>query len=286
MRRKEEYHLENPTWCRGCGLYGIFDALKRAAASLDMDPEQTVIVTGIGCHGRMNNYFKAYGVHGLHGRTLPLAAGVKLCNPGLRVIGVSGDGDAYAIGQGHFIHAVRRNMGLVYLVVNNRIYGLTEGQISPTSEMGFVSISTPYGSKEYPLDGPTLALAAGGTFIARGFSGETAHLAKLIQSAMRHQGFALIDILSPCVTHNKAKTYGWYRENIYFLDEESSFDPSSQVEAWRTLRESKKIPVGLIYQEQRPTFEDLVLPDKNKPIAHADLKAEVSGLEKIMEKFG
>ena len=225
MRTKEDYHLENPTWCPGCGLYGIFDALKRAAVHLDIEPSQMVIVTGIGCHGRLNNYFKAYGFHGLHGRTLPVATGVKLSNPRLFILGISGDGDAYSIGLGHFVHSVRRNIGITYLVVNNSVFALTQGQTSPTSAMGYISISTPYGSKEYPLDGPQLALAAGGTYVARGFSGEVAHLANLIEKGMTHKGFSLIDILSPCVTHNKVNTYEWFKKNIDFLDRDSSYNP-------------------------------------------------------------
>jgi len=285
MVNKEDFHLEDPTWCPGCGLYGIFDALKRAAASLNLEPEQTVVITGIGCHGRVNNYFKSYGFHGLHGRVLPVATGVRLANPGLTVISVSGDGDAYSIGQGHFIHALRRNVRLVYLVVNNQVYALTEGQVSPTSPFGFVSASTPYGSKEFPLDGPTLALAAGGTFIARGFSGEVAHLAKLIEKAVNHRGFSLIDILSPCVTHNKANTYDWYKGHIDKLDEDLSSNPQDKMEAWKRLQGSEKIPIGLLYQEQKPTFEELVLAEKEKPLGLVPLEVEVSRIKKIMEKF-
>jgi len=285
MRQKGEYHLENPTWCRGCGLFGIFEALKRAASSLDIDPEETVIVSGIGCHGRINNYFRAFGIHGLHGRVLPVATGVKLVNPRLLVIGVSGDGDAYSIGQGHFIHAARRNVGIVYIVANNRIYGLTQGQASPTTEMGFVSISTPFGSNEYPIDGPTLALAAGGTFIARGFSGEVAHLAGLLEKAIRHKGFAVIDILSPCVTHNKVNTYDWYRKNTVFLEDGAASHSNDKIEAWRRLQDPKKIPLGLIYREDKPSFEELVNAGRERPIADNDLAVDVLRLQKIMEKF-
>jgi 2-oxoglutarate ferredoxin oxidoreductase subunit beta len=285
MRKKEEYHLENPAWCRGCGLFGVFDALKRAAAAQDLDPEQMVVVTGIGCHGRLNNYFRAYGFHGLHGRVLPVAAGVKLNNPGLLVVGVSGDGDAYSIGQGHFIHAARRNVGVLYLVADNRIYGLTQGQVSPTTEMGFVSISTPYGSKESPIDGPRLALAAGATFIGRGFSGNVAHLAGLLEKAVKHRGFALVEVLSPCVTYNKINTYEWFRKNIYILEDDAGYRPSDKTEAWKRLQDPQKIPIGLIYQETKSPFEELVLLDFRRPIARETLTVDVPRLEKIMEKF-
>jgi 2-oxoglutarate ferredoxin oxidoreductase subunit beta len=286
MRAKEEFHLSMPNWCRGCGLFGIFEAVKRAATSENIDPEQTVMVTGIGCHGRMNNSFRAYGFHGSHGRVLPVATGVKLCHPGLVVIGVSGDGDAYSIGQGHFIHAVRRNVGIIYLVSDNRVYGLTQGQVSPTTEIGFVSISTPFGSKEFPIDGPTLALAAGGTFIARGFSGDVPHLAGLIGQAFRHRGFALIDVLSPCVIHNKVNTYHWFRSRIVNLDAEPAYRSGDKIDAWRRLQDPDKIPVGLIYKDpHKPAFEDQVVPDRSRPFARQALSVDIPALEKIMEKF-
>jgi 2-oxoglutarate ferredoxin oxidoreductase subunit beta len=285
MRPKNNFEIETPTWCPGCGLYGIFDALKRSASALTLDPENLVIVTGIGCHGRLNNYFKSYGFHGLHGRVLPVAQGVKLANPRLQVLGVSGDGDAYSIGLGHFLHALRRNISLVYLVVDNRIYGLTEGQTSPTSEQGFVSVSTPSGSKEQPLDGPALAFAAGGTFVARGFSGEVGHLADLLQNAFRHKGLALVDVLSPCVTHNKINTYEWFRKKTYLLDEDRSFDPRDRVQACAKLNEKERIPLGLIYLEEMPPFESLVLPSDRPPIALDPLEPRTAELEKIMEKF-
>jgi 2-oxoglutarate ferredoxin oxidoreductase subunit beta len=285
MRAKEDFHVDSPTWCPGCGLFGIFEAMKRAAAARDINPETTVVVSGIGCHGRFNNHFRSYGIHGLHGRVLPVATGVKLNNPRLLVVGVSGDGDAYSIGQGHFIHAVRRNAGIVYIVADNRIYGLTQGQVSPTTEMGFVSISTPFGSKEFPIDGPTLALAAGGTFIARGFSGDVGHLAGLLEKALEHRGFALVDVLSPCVTYNKVNSYDWFKSRISLLDNDPTYHPADKIEAWKRLQDPEKIPVGLIYQEQKPTFEDLVVPDRERPLALNDLSPNRKELEKIMEKF-
>ncbi|MBM3285449.1 MAG: 2-oxoacid:ferredoxin oxidoreductase subunit beta [Candidatus Aminicenantes bacterium] len=285
MKTKEAFHRAHPTWCRGCGLFGVFDALKRAAAKMDLAAEDMVIVTGIGCHGRMNNYFRAYGFHGLHGRTMPVATGIKLANPRLKVIGVSGDGDAYSIGMGHFIHTVRKNVGLLYIVVDNRIYALTQGQMSPTTEFGMVTISTPFGSRDYPIDGPCLALAAGGTFIARGFSAEVAHLASLIEKGMNHDGFALIDVLSPCVTHNKQNTYAWYKENIVMVEEEPGYNPGDKNRAWELLNHPGKIPVGLIYEEEKPSFEELVLPDKNRPMALDRLSVHRRELEKIMENF-
>ncbi len=285
MKKEVDFHLGDPTWCGGCGLFGIFAALKKAAVSLDLDPEELVIVTGIGCHGRLNNYFKSYGFHTLHGRTLPLASGIKLSNPTLPVIGISGDGDAYSIGLGHFIHALRRNISLTNLVVDNRLYALTQGQTSPTSDLGYVSVSAPYGTKEFPLDGPRLALASGGTFIARGFSGDPKQLASLIEKGMTHKGFSFIEVLSPCVTHNKVITSQWFRENIARVDEDPKYDPKNKTQAWKKLSSKGKIPVGLIYVENKPSYEDLILPDKERPVVFNDLSLDIEKFEKIMEKF-
>jgi 2-oxoglutarate ferredoxin oxidoreductase subunit beta len=285
MRKNKDFHLTAPTWCKGCGLYGIFSALKNVAAALNQEPEQLVIVSGIGCHGRLNNYFRSYGFHALHGRTLPVASGVRLSNPSLSVVVVSGDGDAYSIGLGHFIHSLRRNINITCLVVDNRIYALTQGQTSPTSERGYVSVSTPYGSKELNLNGPRLALATGGGFIARGFSGDPTQLSNLIEKGMKYNGFALIEVLSPCVTHNKINTYQWFRENIYNLDKDSDYNPRDKIHAWEKLSKEKRIPVGLIYVEKKPSYEDLIFGKQALPIVADDLRVDVPRLEKIMEKF-
>jgi len=285
MKAKESFHRLDPTWCKGCGLFGVFDAFKRAAVALDIEPENLVIVTGIGCHGRLNNYFRAYGFHGLHGRTMPVATGIKLVNPSLQVVAVSGDGDAYSIGLGHFLHALRKNVGLTYIVVDNRIYALTLGQASPTTDFGTVTVSTPLGSKDFPIDGPSLALAAGGTFIARGFSGEVAHLASLIERGMKHNGFALIDILSPCVTHNKVNSCDWYKKHIFHVEDVPGYNPKDKAKAWEALISPEKIAVGLIYEEAKPSFEELVLPDRERPIASLDLKVDAPRLAKIMDRF-
>ena len=285
MKKEKDFHLSDPTWCGGCGIYGTFAALKKAAVSLDLDPEELVLVTGIGCHGRLNNHFKAYGFHALHGRALPMAQGAKLSNPSLSVIGISGDGDAYSIGLGHFIHALRRNINITYLVVDNRLFALTQGQSSPTSQQGYVSVSAPYGTKEQPLDGPQLALASGGTFIARGFSGKPKQLTSLIEQGMKHRGFSFIEVLSPCVTHNKINSTHWFRENIIQVDEDAKYDPKNRIQAQKKLTLARKIPVGLIYVDNRPSYEDLALPDKDKPLVWNDLNPDVKRIDKIMDRF-
>jgi len=282
--KDDSYHLHDPTWCRGCGIYGIFAALKKAAASLQIPPERMVIVTGIGCHGRLNNYFNAYGIHGLHGRALPVAAGVKLANSNLDVLVVSGDGDAYSIGVGHFIHANRRNVNMTSIIVNNQVYGLTQGQTSPTSQKGFVSVSSPFGSKETPLDGPRLAVVSGGTFIARGFSGIPNHLTTLLIEGMTHDGFSLIEVLSPCVTYNKVNTNKWFKENIVNMDDDSNYHAKNRKKALEVLSDSSKIPIGLLYHEERPSFDDLSLPS-DTPIALTDLAIDEKRFDAIMKDF-
>jgi 2-oxoglutarate ferredoxin oxidoreductase subunit beta len=282
--KTDSFHLHDPTWCRGCGIYGLFAALKNAAASLQIAPEKMVIVTGIGCHGRLNNYFNSYGFHGLHGRALPLATGIKLGNSSLTVLAVSGDGDAYSIGVGHLIHASRRNINITCIVVDNRVYGLTQGQTSPTSEKGYVSVSSPFGSKETPLDGPRLAIVSGGTFVARGFSGNPKHLASMIIDGLTHTGFSLVEVLSPCVTHNKKNTNQWFKDNIVDLDNDTSYSEKDKKNALEVLSDQRKIPVGLIYREERPSFDDLSLPSET-PIALTSLDVDEKKLDAIMKGF-
>jgi len=284
MMREKDYHLQDPTWCLGCGIYGVFSSLKAAALSLYMKPEEMVIVTGIGCHGRLNNYFKAYGFHSLHGRTLPVATGIKLANVRLFVITVSGDGDAYSIGLSHFINAVRRNVDLTSIVVNNRIYALTQGQTSPTSQLGFVSNSTPQGSKELPLDGLRLAFASGGTFLARGFTGAPKQLSRLLEQGIRHRGFSLIDVLSPCVIHNKINTYDWYRDHTYDIGQKQGYDPGNMDLAWRVLKEEEKMALGLLYKEERPSYGELMLPNE-KHLLQSRMTIDQKEWERILKKF-
>ncbi|UCE41975.1 MAG: 2-oxoacid:ferredoxin oxidoreductase subunit beta [Candidatus Aminicenantes bacterium] len=284
MLKEKDFHFCDPTWCSGCGIYSIFSALKKTAVTLEMKPEETVVVTGIGCHGRLNNYFKAYGFHTLHGRSLPVAQGIKLANRQLSVIAVSGDGDTYSIGLGHFIHALRRNVNLTYVVVNNMIYGLTQGQTSPTSRKGFVSKSTPLGSKESPLCGPHLALVSGGTFIARGFSGAPKQLSSLLEKGIQHTGFSLIEVFSPCVTHNLANTYDWFRRNTFDVDQAKGYDPRNREKAWEFLNNRQRLAMGLLYQEKSPSFDDLVLPVKT-PLVQSQMFFDQKKWDKIFKEF-
>ncbi|MDP8012026.1 MAG: 2-oxoacid:ferredoxin oxidoreductase subunit beta [Thermoplasmata archaeon] len=274
------YDKETPTWCPGCGDYGVLTALKRAAANLELDPSRTVVVTGIGCSSKINSYFYSYGIHTLHGRAAAVAEGIKLANPDLEVIVAGGDGDAYAIGTEHFVHLARRNLDIAYIVMDNQIYGLTKGQVSPTSEEGFVTITTPYGSPEKPVNGPLLAFSAGATYIARGFSGDIVQLSKLIEDGIRHKGFALIDVLSPCVTWNKINTYDWYKAHSYQLKDH---DPSNKAKAFQILSDEDHLALGLIYKKEEKIYEEK-LPRKFVANPFQNIEVDKS-IENIYEEF-
>ena len=241
-----------PDWCAGCGDFGVLNALFQACAEIDLPPRDLLVVSGIGCSSNLPGFIRAYGVHSLHGRALPFATGAKLANHAMTVIATGGDGDGYGIGLNHFIQAMRRNINVTYIVMNNEIYGLTTGQVSPTSETGMKTKTTPHGNLEGMLNPMALALASGCGYIARGFSGQPKHLMKLYVDGIRHPGFALIDVFSPCVTFNKVQTYDWFRKRVYKL-EETDHDPASFHGAMdRALEWGEKIPIGLLYRDPNP----------------------------------
>jgi 2-oxoglutarate ferredoxin oxidoreductase subunit beta len=255
MSAAADYKSPEPlTWCPGCGDYAVLHALLGACAALGIERQNLAVVSGIGCSSNLPHFIRSYGVHGLHGRAMPLAQGVKMANKNLKVVVAGGDGDSYGIGAGHFLHVLRRNIDLTWIVMDNQIYGLTTGQASPTSEKGHATKSTPTGSPEYALNPIAHAVIGGATFVARGFSGEPHHLADLMKRALSHKGFALIDVLSPCVTWNKINTYDWYRHRIVTLENEAH-DPSDRGAALRqAVREDGKLPIGVFYETVAPTF--------------------------------
>ncbi len=241
-----------PDWCPGCGDFGVLSALFQACAELELQPHEIMVVSGIGCSSNLPGYIRSYGVHSLHGRALPFATGAKLANPAMTVIATGGDGDGYGIGLNHFIQAMRRNINVTYIVMNNEVYGLTTGQVSPTSETGMKTKTTPHGNLEGMLNPLALALASGCGYIARGFSGQPKHLMKLYQDGIQHPGFALIDVFSPCVTFNKQNTYQWFRERVYKL-EDTGHDPADFHAAMdKALEWGGKIPIGLVYRNPNP----------------------------------
>ncbi len=270
-----------PVWCPGCGNYGILLALRKALAELKLKPEEVVIVTGIGCHGRISDYMRTNAFHTIHGRVLPLATGIKLANPELTVIGHAGDGDAYAIGLGHLPHAARRNIDITFIVHNNMVFGLTTGQVTPTTPRGVKTKSTPFGNPEQPLNPILLALASGATFVARGFSGEIEHLKELIKAGIQHRGFAFIDVLQPCVTF--FNTYQMLRERVYKL-EEAGHDPSDFEGALKlAMLQDGRIPIGIFYKTQAPTLEEAFSHAMNPPPARRIPKPV--DLSRVLKRF-
>ena len=244
-----------PTWCPGCGDFAVLRGIHGALAKLNINPKDVVVLSGIGCSSNITGFINSYGFHGLHGRSLPVASGIKLANPELKVIASGGDGDGYGIGLGHFIHSMRRNIDITYIVMNNQIYGLTTGQASPTSEKGMITKSTNTGVLEIPVNPIALGLVSGATYIARGFSGDASQLTNLIEQGIQHKGFALVDVMSPCVTYNKINTYEWFRERVYKLEDENH-NVINMEEAIRKSQEwDSKIPIGTFYKINRPTYE-------------------------------
>ncbi|MFH1169565.1 MAG: 2-oxoacid:ferredoxin oxidoreductase subunit beta [Chloroflexota bacterium] len=249
-----DYAGPQPAWCPGCGNFGILKAVNKALAELGIEPYQVLMVSGIGQAGKLPHYSRGNVLNSLHGRPLSPATAAKIANPELTVIAFSGDGDAYGEGGNHFIHTMRRNHDITYLVHNNQVYGLTKGQASPTSDPGFVTKTTPHGAPA-AFNPMAIALAADASFIARGFAGDIDHLAGLIKTGIRHKGFALIDILQPCVSFNHKNTFAWYQQRVYKLGKD--YDPGDKLAAFAKAQEwGEKIPIGVIYRKERPTYEE------------------------------
>jgi len=244
------------TWCPGCGNFGILMAFKKALIDLEIEREDAVLVSGIGCHGKMVNYVNINGFHGIHGRALPLATGIKLANHNLTVVGFAGDADQYNEGWGHFAHAVRLNLDMTLIVHNNMVLGLTTGQATSTSQQGFKSKSTPFGVIPPMLNPLAHALVSNGTFVARGFSGDMLHLKGLIVEAIKHKGFAFIDVFQPCVSFNYLNTYDWFHQRLYKLEEENHDVTDRKKALEKSFEWGDRIPIGIFYNKERPTYYD------------------------------
>ena len=247
-----------PDWCPGCGDFGVLNSLQRACAELGLKPHEIVTVSGIGCSSNLPGYINSYGMHTLHGRSLPVASGVKLANHELTVIATGGDGDGYGIGGNHFTHISRRNLDLTYLVMNNQIYGLTTGQVSPTSSVGMKTKSTPFGSVEYPLNPLTSAIMNGATFVARGYSGDIKGLTSLISRAIRHKGFSLVDVFSPCVTFNLDNDHPFFKSRIKKLEDVGHDTSDWKTACERAMAWGDTIYTGLFFEtESRESLNEL-----------------------------
>lgn len=241
-----------PTWCAGCGNFMILAALKQALVALGIEPHEAAMTFDIGCSGNSANWHRLYSFHALHGRSLPVALGIKLANPDLKVIADAGDGGGYGEGGNHFLHACQANIDVTFLVHNNKSFSLTKGQSSPTSEEEYISSSTPFGLKEVPLNPLQLAIVSGASFVARGYAGEMGHLAEVIKEAISHKGFALVDVLQPCPIFNKQNTFDWYKERVYKLE---NWDAQDKEKAVTKAGEwDKKIPIGVFYKKNARSF--------------------------------
>lgn len=283
----ETFTPTRPIWCAGCGDFGVLEALTQGLDELAVPAYRRMIIAGIGCSGSLQNYLSCYGYHALHGRVLPTATGCKLANPDLTVVAVGGDGDGYAIGGGHLVHAFKRNPGITYIVMNNGTYGLTKGQASPTSTAGF------RGNIEEDLDPVLLALSIpGSTFIARAYSGQPAQLLSLTIAALKHtaagHGMAYLEVLSPCVTYND--TYREWRTNVYNIDDDADYDRKDRAAAFTRmidLREQGRLPLGLIYEGERPALEKLACNPAFDPPARQDISdpSLVDGYREALQSF-
>jgi 2-oxoglutarate ferredoxin oxidoreductase subunit beta len=278
----DDYGNYETAWCPGCGNFGILEALKKALVESDLAPHQVLIVSGIGQAAKAPHYMNANMFNGLHGRTLPVATAAKIANHALKVICTSGDGCNYAEGGNHFLHALRRNVDITVLVHNNRVYGLTQGQASPTSDYGFVTKTQPFGSPAAGFNPVAVAVAMKAAFVARGFSGDIDHLSRLIREAVAFRGLALVDILQPCVSFNRVNTFAWYKQRVYELPE--SYDPHDWESAMKTAYEwGDKIPVGIIFRNERPVFEEHFPALKKGPLL--DQSIDTDTMNEIMKTF-
>jgi 2-oxoglutarate/2-oxoacid ferredoxin oxidoreductase subunit beta len=275
-----------PDWCPGCGDFGVLRALELAAGRLGIQPKDLMVVSGIGCSSNLPGYVHAYGVHSLHGRAVAVASGIKLANHKLNVVITGGDGDGYGIGIGHFIHAMRRNLDLTYIVMNNQIYGLTTGQASPTTMKEIRTKSTPLGNLELPINPVALALVSGATYVSRGFSGENKHLAELMAGAIAHHGFSLVDVFSPCVTYNKVNTYDYFRKRTYKLEAEESYDVGNvEMALEKSFEWGDRIPIGVFYRDEQPTYEDKEPALQSGPLVNQKLGLNKEMFDELMEEF-
>ncbi len=278
----------NNAWCPGCGNFMILNALKQVLNELQgqgFSEQNTVLVSGIGQAAKMPQYIQANYYNGLHGRALPAATGIKAANKNLNVIVTSGEGDIYGEGGNHFIHAVRRNPNITVIVSDNMVYGLTKGQSSPTSQLGYVTKTQPDGNIDEPLNPLAIAIAQNISFAARAFCQDIEQTKNIIKEAVNHRGFALVDVLQPCVTFNKINTYQWFRENSYYLDE--NYNPNDRMTAFQTVTENNKFALGIIYKHESVPFEEKEIIKDKSPVfeGFSGKSLDKEGLQNLIADF-
>ena len=277
---------EKSWWCPGCGDFGVLAALQKALVELAIEPENVALVSGIGCSGKIGNYINSYNLHVVHGRSLPAAQGVKLANRELTVLAAGGDGDGFAIGMGHYMHALRRNIDLTYIVMDNQIYGLTKGQTSPTSDGGFQTKSSPNGNIEKSVNQMQLAIASGCGFVANGFSSNQKQLVEIIKRAIQFPGFALVNTYSPCVTFNKVNTYDFYKQGLTNLDDVEGYDRTDRFAAMKMLMETNELVSGIVYEDPNSVrFEDKLQGYKAEGIVNQKWEVESKVWNKVIDQY-
>lgn len=268
-------------WCPGCGNFGILKIIEEVLTELECDPKHTVIVSGIGQAAKTPYYIDTHMFCGLHGRALPVATALKASNPALNVIAEGGDGDMYGEGGNHFIHTIRRNPDIVHIVHNNMVYGLTKGQASPTSQIGFKNPVQVKGVSNEPFNPISVALALKAGFVSRVNIGNQAHAKTVLKEAFLHKGYALVDVFQPCVVFNKVNTYKWFNENTYELD--SSNEKNSLSSAMQKALENDPIPIGIFYQNEQPTFEEHIRGNEQNPLV--TLTHDMKKLQELFDSY-
>ncbi|EPR37584.1 pyruvate ferredoxin/flavodoxin oxidoreductase, beta subunit [Desulfovibrio sp. X2] len=284
MVTTDDYGEFETAWCPGCGNFSILKAMKKALAGLGLAPHQVCLVSGIGQAAKAPHYLRCNAFNGLHGRALPPAQAIKMANPKLTVIAESGDGCSYGEGGNHFLAAVRRNMDITLVAHDNQIYGLTKGQASPTSLLGMKTKAQPFGAPSMPFNPVGVAVAMRAGFVARGFAGEIDHLAGLIEAAVRHPGFSLVDVFQPCVSFNKLNTYAWYKERVRKLDEEH--DPTDwQAAMNKAFEMGETIPIGVLWRnDEIEPFASRLPTMRGEPLATR--VPDLQTLDKVMHSYG
>jgi 2-oxoglutarate ferredoxin oxidoreductase subunit beta len=283
----KDYAGGTTAWCPGCGNFMLLRAVQEALVGLGKEPHEVLLVSGIGQAGKLPHYMRCNTFNSLHGRTLPPATGARLANHELTVVAIAGDGDCYGEGGNHFLHAIRRNINITLIVHDNQVYGLTKGQASPTSDTGFTTKVQPEGVILTPFNPILVAVAMEASFVARGFTGEKEHLVRLIQKAVLHKGFAIVDVLQPCPSFNKLNTFAWYKERVYKLDENPNYNPTDRIAALQKAQEwGSKIPIGVVYTNpKRPAMEEQVHAIGERPLVKSSLTLEHAKLTKLLEEF-
>lgn len=282
MPTLDDYRGQIPAWCPGCGNFPILKTIKDTLVELGLAPHQVMLVSGIGQAAKLPHYMKGNTFNGLHGRALPVATGIRLANNKMPVIVTTGDGDSYGEGGNHLMSAIRKNVNVKLFVHDNQIYALTKGQPSPTSSEGTIATNTPMGVLSEQFNPMAFAVALDCSFAARSFAGDTDHLKAMMKEAINHTGFALVDILQPCVTFNRVNTYEWYRKRVYYI--EAGYDPGDRAAAFvRALEWGDRIPLGIIYRNNRPTYEERIGIIAQKPLVQQEF--DVNRIESTLREF-